>query len=203
MEMTGFETLPVSQNIAWEALNDPALLQQSIAGCEKIERVTEHEFLTVVVASVGPVRATFRAKLTMEQVQAPHSYTLRFDGQGGIAGFGTGQAEVRLSAIDPQHTRLDYSVKAQVGGKLAQIGSRLIDATAQKMAGDFFARFNEVLQERYPSAHSPSVPSTGGVSPAEGGESSDASSATILAIAVGMVAVLYFIAWGLKTLPAG
>ena len=137
MEMTGFETLPVSQNIAWEALNDPALLQQSIAGCEKIERVTEHEFLTVVVASVGPVRATFRAKLTMEQVQAPHSYTLRFDGQGGIAGFGTGQAEVRLSAIDPQHTRLDYSVKAQVGGKLAQIGSRLIDATAQKMAGDF------------------------------------------------------------------
>lgn len=151
MEMTGSQTLPVSRQIAWDALNDPDILKTSITGCDELTRTSDSEFATQVTAAVGPVKAKFKAKLTLLDVVAPESYTIRFDGQGGVAGFGKGEARVKLTSVGDT-TLLEYSAKASVGGKLAQIGSRLVDATAQKMAGEFFTKFNAELARRNPSA---------------------------------------------------
>ena len=152
MELTGTQTLPVSQQIAWDALNDPDILKASITGCDELTRTSDTEFATAVTAAVGPVKAKFKAKLTLQDVVVPASYTIRFDGQGGVAGFGKGEAQVKLTAETPGITRLDYSCKASVGGKLAQIGSRLVDAAAKKMSDEFFTKFNAELARRNPSA---------------------------------------------------
>ncbi len=152
MELTGTQTLPVSQQIAWDALNDPEILKASITGCNELTRTSDTEFATAVTAAVGPVKAKFKAKLTLQDVVVPESYTIRFDGQGGVAGFGKGEAQVKLTAEGANATRLDYSCKASVGGKLAQIGSRLVDAAAKKMADEFFTKFNAELARRNPSA---------------------------------------------------
>lgn len=151
MEMTGSQTLPVARQIAWDALNDPEILKASITGCDELTRTSESEFSTVVIAAVGPVKAKFKAKLTLADVVVPESYLIRFDGQGGVAGFGKGEARVKLTDQGAA-TLLEYSAKASVGGKLAQIGSRLVDATAQKMAGEFFTKFNAELARRNPAA---------------------------------------------------
>ena len=152
MELTGTQTLSVSQQIAWDALNDPEILKASITGCDELTRTSDTEFATAVTAAVGPVKAKFKAKLTLQDVVVPESYTIRFDGQGGVAGFGKGEAQVKLTAEGAEATRLDYSCKASVGGKLAQIGSRLVDAAAKKMADEFFTKFNAELARRNPSA---------------------------------------------------
>lgn len=154
MEMTGSQTLPVNRQIAWDALNDPEILKSSITGCDELTRTAENEFFAGVTAAVGPVKAKFKAKLTLLDVVAPESYTIRFDGQGGVAGFGKGEARVKLTTSG-ESTLLEYSAKASVGGKLAQIGSRLVDATAQKMAGEFFTKFNAELARRNPGAAAP------------------------------------------------
>jgi uncharacterized protein len=140
MEMKGERVLPVPRAKAWEALNDPAVLQECIAGCESIELTGENQYQIVMTAAVGPVKAKFKGKLTLSDVDPPSSYRLTFEGQGGVAGFAKGGAEVAL-ADEGSSTRLSYAVNASVGGKLAQIGSRLIDAAARKFADDFFNRF--------------------------------------------------------------
>lgn len=155
MELSSTQTLPVSQAEAWQALNDIALLQTCIPGCEGINAIGENEYEVLVTAAVGPVKAKFKGKLRLENLQPPQSYTLRFEGQGGPAGHGKGSAEVRLEATAPRSTTLHYSATASVGGKLAQIGSRLVDMAAQKMAGEFFASFEQKLRERYPEAAVP------------------------------------------------
>ena len=152
MELTGTQILPVSQQVAWDALNDPEILKASITGCDELTRTSDTEFATAVTAAVGPVKAKFKAKLTLQDVVVPQSYTIRFDGQGGVAGFGKGEAQVKLTVETPGTTRLDYSCKASVGGKLAQIGSRLVDAAAKKMSDEFFTKFNAELARRNPSA---------------------------------------------------
>lgn len=152
MEMTGTQTLPVSQQIAWDALNDPEVLKASITGCDLLDRTSDTEFNAGVTAAIGPVKAKFKAKLTLSDVDAPNAYTIRFDGQGGVAGFGKGEATVKLTSEGENQTRLDYSAKANVGGKLAQIGSRLVDSAAKKMADDFFKKFNAELAKRNPAA---------------------------------------------------
>jgi carbon monoxide dehydrogenase subunit G len=129
----------------WAALNDPETLKACIAGCESLERTGEDAFAAVVAVKVGPVSARFKGNLKMTNVQAPNSYTINFDGQGGVAGFGKGSADVALTPEDTG-TRLKYSAKAQVGGKMAQVGSRLIDAAASKVAEDFFKAFEEHLR---------------------------------------------------------
>jgi carbon monoxide dehydrogenase subunit G len=151
MEMTGTQSLPVAQAVAWEALNDPEILKAAIPGCEQLDRISDTEFIAAVTAAIGPVRAKFKAKLSLSEVDAPNAYTIRFDGQGGAAGFGKGDARVQL-VTEGLTTRLDYSVKANVGGKLAQIGSRLIDAAAKKMSDDFFTKFKGELAARKPVA---------------------------------------------------
>ena len=140
MEMTGEFRIPAPRQRVWEALNDPEILKQSIPGCQTLEKVSDTEFDGKVVASVGPVRATFGGKVTLSDLDPPQRYTISGEGSGGVAGFAKGGAKVNL-AEDGGATVLHYEVQAQVGGKLAQVGSRLIDGVARKMASDFFGRF--------------------------------------------------------------
>ena len=142
MEMTGEERIPASQADTWAALNDPEMLKACVPGCESIERTAENEFQVLMVARIGPVSAKFKGKLALSNLKPPDSYAIAFEGQGGAAGFGKGAAQVRL-APEGEGTRLSYEVQASVGGKLAQIGSRLVDGAARKIAQDFFAAFNE------------------------------------------------------------
>ncbi len=149
MQLTSQQTLPVGQAQAWEALNDITLLQQAIPGCEGITPTGENQYEVSVMAAIGPVKAKFKGKLQLENLQPPNSYTLRFQGQGGAAGHGKGHADIRLEGAGPNQTLLHYNATASVGGKIAQIGSRLVDMAAQKMATEFFEAFNRALQERY------------------------------------------------------
>ena len=144
MEMTGEHLIPVPQQRVWDALNDPETLKACIPGCETIEKVSDTEFKVALTAAVGPVKAKFNGKLLLADLNPPNSYALSFEGSGGAAGFGKGGATVVLTPADTG-TKLVYAAKATVGGKLAQVGSRLIDGVAAKMASDFFNRFNERL----------------------------------------------------------
>lgn len=141
MELIGEQLIPASQQRTWDSLNDPEVLKSCIPGCETLERTEEGGFAATLALRIGPVSARFKGKLMLSDVQAPDRYTMHFDGQGGMAGFGKGSAQVQLAAADGG-TRLSYAAKAQVGGKLAQVGSRLVDAAAAKITNDFFAAFN-------------------------------------------------------------
>ena len=145
MEMTGEQQIPASQQDTWKALNDPEVLKACVPGCESIARVNDNEYQVQMTARVGPVSARFRGRLSIFDVNAPDSYSLAFEGQGGAAGFAKGAAQVKLSPEGNDQTRLAYEVKANVGGKLAQIGSRLVDAAAKKVADEFFRNFNEKM----------------------------------------------------------
>ena len=140
MEMTGEFRIPAPRQRVWEGLNDPEILKSSIPGCQSIEKVSDTEFTAKVVAQVGPVKANFSGKVMLSDLDPPQSYTIAGEGSGGVAGFAKGSAKVNLDE-EGTETLLHYSVQAHVGGKLAQIGSRLIDSVARKMAENFFARF--------------------------------------------------------------
>src|SRR5258708_1203318 len=167
MEMSGEQHIPLAQQRVWEALNDPAILKACIPGCESIERVAENEYKVAMTATVGPVKAKFAGKLLLSDIDPPNSYSLAFEGSGGAAGFGKGSAQVNL-APEGGGTLLTYRATASVGGKLAQIGSRLIDGVARKMADDFFIRFNKTVaptaepagpaRARHPGAPGPGTP---------------------------------------------
>ena len=146
MEMTAEQLVPATQQQTWDALNDPAMLKQCVPGCESIDPIGENQYQVLMVARVGPVSAKFKGKLTLSDIQPPNSYSIAFEGQGGAAGFAKGGAHVRLSP-EGEATKLAYDVKANVGGKLAQIGSRLVDAAARKVADDFFRNFNQKVGE--------------------------------------------------------
>ncbi|MBC8056742.1 MAG: carbon monoxide dehydrogenase subunit G [Rhizobiales bacterium] len=146
MELQGERVIPASIDTTWASLNDPEVLKACIAGCESLERTGDDTMTAVVALKVGPVSARFKGKLAMTNVVAPTSYTINFDGQGGVAGFGKGSADVALTAQGEQQTLLKYAARATVGGKMAQIGSRLIDATAGKITEDFFKAFEAHLQ---------------------------------------------------------
>ncbi|MBV9153327.1 MAG: carbon monoxide dehydrogenase subunit G [Alphaproteobacteria bacterium] len=140
MEMQGERRIPAPRQAVWERLNDPDTLKQCIPGCQEIEKTSDTEFTAKVRAKVGPVSANFTGKVTLADLNPPQGYTISGEGQGGVAGFAKGSAKVALDE-EGADTVLRYGVQAQVGGKLAQIGSRLIDATARKMADDFFGKF--------------------------------------------------------------
>ena len=142
MEMTGSHIIPASREKVWEALNDADVLQACIPGCKELEKKSDTELTATVVAKVGPVKATFKGEVTLENLDPPNSYSIVGEGKGGIAGFAKGGANVRLSDADGG-TQLDYDVDAKVGGKLAALGSRLIDSTAKKLAGEFFTNFSK------------------------------------------------------------
>lgn len=142
MDMTGEYRIPASREKVWAALNDPDVLRASIPGCQSLDKVSDNEFAARVVAKVGPVKSTFNGHVVLSNINAPESYTISGEGKGGAAGFAKGGADVRLKA-EGDETLLSYTAKADVGGKLAQLGSRLIDGTAKKMADEFFANFRQ------------------------------------------------------------
>ena len=157
MDMQGSRTLAITQQQAWDALNDPEVLKLCIPGCDRVEVTGPNQYTVGMAVRVGPVASRFTGKIQITDVNPPHSYTIGFDGQGGVAGFGRGSAQVKLmpTAIGCE---LNYIVNAQVGGKIAQVGQRLIDGVARSMADDFFKRFDEEMQRRYPSAVRAEVP---------------------------------------------
>ncbi|HEY6134211.1 MAG TPA: carbon monoxide dehydrogenase subunit G [Rubrivivax sp.] len=147
MELQGERLINAPLERTWAALNDPEILKACIAGCESLERTGEDAFQALVAVKVGPVSARFKGSLKMTDIRPPNAYKINFDGQGGVAGFGKGTADVALVAEGAAQTRLRYDAKAQVGGKMAQVGSRLIDAAAGKITDDFFKAFEAKLQE--------------------------------------------------------
>jgi hypothetical protein len=144
MEMHGEMRIPAPRAAVWEKLNDPETLKACIPGCETVEKVSDTEFTAKLTARVGPVKASFSGKVTLTDMNPPAGYTITGEGTGGVAGFAKGSAKVSLDDAGAE-TVLRYGVQAQVGGKLAQIGSRLIDATSRKMADDFFNRFVGIM----------------------------------------------------------
>lgn len=191
MEMHGEYRIPAPRETVWAALNDPEVLKACIPGCEVLETTEDGGFDATVKAKVGPVKATFKGSVKLENVNAPESYTISGEGKGGAAGFAKGGADVMLKE-DGADTILTYTVNAQVGGKLAQIGGRLIDSTAKKYANDFFGKFVEIVsgppreettseaplevsaEESEPAADPPSPPP----SPASKEDASDAGAAS-------------------------
>lgn len=145
MDMSGEYRIEAPRDRVWEALNDPEVLRRCIPGCEEIEKLSDTEFTAKARVKVGPVNAKFAGKVTLSDIDPPNGYTITGEGQGGAAGFGKGGAKVALTADGPEATVLTYTAEAQVGGKLAQIGSRLVQGTAKKMADNFFARFQEIV----------------------------------------------------------
>jgi carbon monoxide dehydrogenase subunit G len=144
MDMTGEYRIPAGRQHVWEALNDPTVLSQCIPGCEEIVKLSDVEWTAKVVAKVGPVKAKFGGKVVLSELDPPNGYKITGEGTGGAAGFAKGGATVKLSDV-PEGTLLSYVVQANVGGKLAQIGSRLIDGASRKMADEFFAKFASVV----------------------------------------------------------
>lgn len=143
MDMNGSERIEAPVQTVWQALNDPDILRQCIPGCETLEKTSDTEMTATVALKVGPVKARFQGTVQLLNLDPPHSYTISGEGKGGMVGFAKGGADVALAEDGPDATLLTYVVKAEVGGKIAQLGSRLIDSTAKKLAAQFFADFTQ------------------------------------------------------------
>jgi carbon monoxide dehydrogenase subunit G len=157
MELTGEYQIPAPRQAVWDALNDPEILQQCIPGCDSLVKTSDNTFEAAVTAKVGPVKAKFQGAVTLSDIDPPNGYTISGEGKGGAAGFAKGGAKVSLEDSDGG-TTLRYTVDAMVGGKLAQIGARLIDATSKKMAGEFFGKFAELVATEQPGAEAAPSP---------------------------------------------
>ena len=142
MELSGQQLIPLSQQDTWNALNDIEVLKACIPGCESMEKLQDDEYQLVMTARIGPVSAKFKGRMVLSEANPPDAYVVSFEGQGGVAGFARGQASVRLTPAETG-TLLDYTAKAMIGGKLAQVGARLIDSVALKLANRFFSDFNK------------------------------------------------------------
>ncbi len=175
MELKGEFRIPASRAVVWAGLNDLEVLKKCIPGCQEIEKASDTEFTAKVVLKVGPVKAPFKGKVTLSDLDPPNGYKIVGEGQGAAAGFARGEATVRL-AEDGGATVLSYEAHATVGGKLAQVGQRLLDATAHKLAGEFFGKFSEVVSapaeaaaeevaEAAAAAKEAAEPAPGGISP--------------------------------------
>lgn len=179
MEMLGNRHLGITQQQAWEALNDPETLKKCIPGCDKFELTGDNTYSVALALKIGPVSAKFNGKVVLSDIVAPDGYKLSFEGQGGVAGFAKGSSSVSLKPVAaapvageasvateaepaslPSGCELDYTVQAQVGGKIAQLGQRLIDGAAKSTADDFFKRFEAEMQSRYGPPPAPAVVAT-------------------------------------------
>ena len=152
MDMQGARQLAITQQQAWDALNDPAVLKACIPGCDKVELSGDNQYAIGMALKIGPVSAKFSGKITLSDINPPTSYKINFEGQGGPAGFGKGDSAVTLTP-NSDGCELAYTVHASVGGKIAQLGQRLIDGAAKAMAEDFFKRFDNEMQRQYPDAY--------------------------------------------------
>ncbi len=196
MEMTGEQIIDQPQSKVWEALNDTEVLKACIPGCDTLEKVSDTEYKMTMTAAVGPVRAKFNGKLMLADVNPPVSYTIAFEGSGGAAGFGKGSAQVALSP-EGSGTKLSYNAKAQIGGKLAQVGARLIDGVAKKMADDFFTAFKTRLTPAAQAAPEPGVAVAGNASTGSRAPSTTDTPKLkpliTIAVILAIVIVLYFV----------
>lgn len=145
MDIVGERRLMARKAVVWAALNDTEILRRSIPGCETIEKISDTEFTARVVLVIGPVKAKFLGRVTLANLDPPNSYTIEGEGQGGIAGFGKGGAEIQLSQESDNYTILSYKAKATVGGKMAQLGARLIESTTKKLVERFFVNFEKAV----------------------------------------------------------
>jgi carbon monoxide dehydrogenase subunit G len=150
--MNGSERIEAPVDTVWRALNDPDVLKACIPGCQSLDKLSDTEMVATVVLRIGPIKATFQGNVRLTNLNPPHAYTISGEGKGGIAGFAKGGADVTLAGDGPDATVLSYSVKADVGGKIAQLGSRLIDSTSRKLAGQFFANLGARLSSPVASA---------------------------------------------------
>lgn len=174
MDMSGERRIPAPRDKVWAALNDTEILRQSIPGCQEITRHSDTEMSAKVAVKLGPVSANFTGKVQLSEIDPPTSYTIGGEGNGGVAGFAKGGAKVRLADAEANSTLLSYDVNAQVGGKLAQLGARLIDSSAKQMAEQFFDRFSAAVVAREapavvettgaPTAAPPAPPASAGIS---------------------------------------
>jgi carbon monoxide dehydrogenase subunit G len=174
MDMTGEYRIAAPRAKVWEGLNDPETLRASIPGCKSLEKTGENSFTAEVVAKVGPVKATFGGDVTLSNINAPESYTISGEGKGGAAGFAKGGADVKLAEDGDGGTILTYTAKADVGGKLAQLGSRLIDGTSKKMADEFFSNFREQMAPSKEPEAAPTPSPAPSPAPASAGPSREA-----------------------------
>tara|TARA_B110000211_G_C13906548_1_gene476409 strand:+ start:349 stop:807 length:459 start_codon:yes stop_codon:yes gene_type:complete len=145
MDINGEYIIQASKLDVWNALNDPKVLKECVPGCEELEKVSETKFAAKVIAKIGMVKAKMKGEVTLSDINAPNSYTISGSGKGGVAGFANGQAKVFLSDTESGGTLLSYSVRADLGGKLAAVGSRVIQGVVKKMSDDFFGKFAKVL----------------------------------------------------------
>lgn len=162
MDLSGEYRIPAPRERVWEMLNDADVLRACIPGCEELEQTADNAFSARVTIKVGPVKATFNGHVTLENINAPESYTIAGEGKGGVAGFASGSADVHL-AEDGDVTILTYTANARVGGKLAQLGSRLIDSTSRKLAGQFFTKFAEMAGGGEPATAEAAKPEDEGI----------------------------------------
>ena len=147
MDMSGSERIEAPVEAVWQALNDPEILRQAIPGCESLDKTSDTTMTARVVLKVGPIKAKFEGAVELQNLNPPFSYTIAGEGKGGLAGFAKGGADVSLEADGPDATILSYTVKAEVGGKIAQLGSRIIDSFAKKLADEFFTRFQAAVED--------------------------------------------------------
>jgi uncharacterized protein len=152
MDMTGEERIPAKREVVWEALNTPGILRKCIPNCEGLERISPTQFVATVKIKLGPIATKFKADVTFSNLNPPESYTITFEGQGGIAGFAKGSSDVKLIE-DGEETVLTYDAKAQMGGKLALLGSRMLDSSLKKLAAQFFKKFNRLAAKRGVKGH--------------------------------------------------
>jgi carbon monoxide dehydrogenase subunit G len=200
MELTCDYHIPAPRETVWAALNNPEILKACIPGCEELNKTSDTEFVARVVAKIGPVKAGFNGKVTLSDLDPPAGYTISGEGQGGAAGFAKGGAKVRLEpAQGGAATVLHYAADAQIGGKLAQIGSRLVEGTARKLADEFFAAFAAKAAEAVPGVAAPapaSAPADATVPPPAAAAAGRGLSPTvwIVGLVVVVAAILAFVA---------
>jgi hypothetical protein len=177
MDMQGTRQLAVSQQQAWDALNNPEVLKACIPGCDRIELGEEHQYLIAMAVKIGPVSAKFSGKISLLDLNPPASYTLNFEGQGGVAGFGKGTAQVKLIPNEAG-CELQYVVNAQVGGKIAQLGQRLIDGAAKSLSEDFFKKFDLETAKIFASENATAEQSVPSAQPAHEESSTEGASSS-------------------------
>ena len=199
MELTGQQIINAPRQTVYDALNDPDILKQCIPGCEELNKTSDTQMDAVVAMKVGPVKAKFKGAVELTDLNPPESYTIVGEGKGGAAGFAKGRAEVKLTD-QGNETLLDYAVKADVGGKLAQLGARLIDSTAKKLSGEFFEKFGEVvggetedaaIGETDAESAVPGEQDADGVSEAEAKKGINAWWVALVALVLGLVYFLF------------
>ena len=196
MELTGHQTINASRETVYAALNDPEILKQCIPGCEELNKTSDTQMDATVSLKIGPVKARFKGAVELSNLNPPEGYTITGEGKGGAAGFAKGGADVKLTEQNGK-TVLDYDVKVDVGGKLAQLGGRLIDSTAKKLSGEFFQKFGELVGEDDSAEAEARVDAAAAGAPGEtavsGGDSKPAKASNkINTIALAVVALCVF-----------